>query len=34
MRAEATSEAGLQTIKDEVERRLGERIELDRFHNG
>jgi phosphomannomutase len=34
MRAEATTEAGLQTIKDEVERRLGERIELDRFHNG
>ena len=34
MRAEATSEAGLQTIKDEVEHRLGERIDLERFHDG
>ena len=33
MRAEANDEEGLVRIKEDIERRLGELMELEKFHN-
>ena len=33
MRAEANDEEGLIRIKEDIERRLGELMELENFHN-